>query len=112
MATFALAMDSRHLLLPWVMATVLWGLGVSMTFPLLVAAALQSIPSHLAATGSAVNQTFRQFGGVLGVALLAAVLGSLHGRPAFEVGWSICALAAASTCLLGWLSKHPCSCDD
>jgi EmrB/QacA subfamily drug resistance transporter len=60
----------------WLPATLLTGLGIGFTFPVLGAAAVSSLnPEHLA-VGSAVNQTARQVGGAIGVAVLVVILGT------------------------------------
>lgn len=60
----------------WLPATLVTGLGIGLTFPVLGAAAVASLHSSRFAVGSAVNQTSRQVGGALGVAILVAILGS------------------------------------
>jgi EmrB/QacA subfamily drug resistance transporter len=60
----------------WLPATLLTGCGIGLTFPVLSAAAVSSLPGHRFAVGSAVNQTARQIGGSLGIALLVAILGT------------------------------------
>jgi EmrB/QacA subfamily drug resistance transporter len=60
----------------WLPATLLTGLGIGFTFPVLGAAAVSSLhPEHFA-VGSAVNQTARQIGGAIGVAVLVVILGN------------------------------------
>ena len=60
----------------WLPATLLGGLGIGLTFPVLGAAAVSSLhPEHFA-VGSAVNQTARQIGGAIGVAVLVVILGT------------------------------------
>ena len=54
----------------WLPATLVVGLGIGLTFPVLSAAAVSSLHHERFAVGSAVNQTARQVGGALGVALL------------------------------------------
>ncbi len=58
----------------WLPATLVGGLGIGLTFPVLGAAAVASLPQSRFAVGSAVNQTARQVGGALGVAVLVAIL--------------------------------------
>ena len=57
-------------------ATLIIGLGIGLTFPILSAAAVSSLHPERFAVGSAVNQTARQVGGALGVALLVVILGA------------------------------------
>ena len=60
----------------WLPATLVTGLGIGLTFPVMSAAAVSSLPGHRFAVGSAVNQTARQVGGSLGIAVLVVVLGA------------------------------------
>jgi EmrB/QacA subfamily drug resistance transporter len=60
----------------WLPATLITGLGIGLTFPVLSAAAVSSLPPERFAVGSAVNQTARQVGGAFGVALLVVILGT------------------------------------
>jgi EmrB/QacA subfamily drug resistance transporter len=62
----------------WLPATLITGLGIGLTFPVLSAAAVSSLHPERFAVGSAVNQTARQVGGALGVALLVVILGTPH----------------------------------
>jgi EmrB/QacA subfamily drug resistance transporter len=62
----------------WLPATLLTGLGIGLTFPVLSAAAVSSLHPERFAVGSAVNQTARQVGGAFGVALLVVILGTPH----------------------------------
>jgi EmrB/QacA subfamily drug resistance transporter len=83
----------------WLPATLLGGLGIGLTFPVLGAAAVSSLhPEHFAA-GSAVNQTARQVGGAVGVAILVVILGTPRSLSAAMNSarhlWLYCALMAA-----------------
>jgi EmrB/QacA subfamily drug resistance transporter len=60
----------------WLPGSLIVGLGIGMTFPVLSAAAVSSLHQERFAVGSAVNQTARQVGGALGVALLVVILGT------------------------------------
>lgn len=60
----------------WLPATLLTGLGIGFTFPVLGAAAVSSLHPERFAVGSAVNQTARQVGGALGIAALVVILGA------------------------------------
>jgi EmrB/QacA subfamily drug resistance transporter len=60
----------------WLPGTLLVGLGIGLTFPVLSAAAVSSLPADRFGVGSAVNQTARQVGGSIGIAILVVILGS------------------------------------
>jgi EmrB/QacA subfamily drug resistance transporter len=60
---------------------ILTGVGVGLTLPTLVSAAVAAVPPHRFATGSGVVTMARQLGIVLGVAILVTVLGH-PGTPA------------------------------
>jgi EmrB/QacA subfamily drug resistance transporter len=60
----------------WLPATIVTGLGIGLTFPVMSAAAVSSLPGDRFAVGSAVNQTARQVGGSIGIAILVVVLGA------------------------------------
>jgi len=66
---------AAHYLTLWLPGTLIVGLGIGLTFPVLSAAAVSSLQRERFAVGSAVNQTARQIGGALGVALLVVLLG-------------------------------------
>ncbi len=65
-----------HYVTLWLPGTLIVGLGIGFTFPVLSAAAVSSLQRERFAVGSAVNQTARQIGGAIGVALLVVILGS------------------------------------
>jgi EmrB/QacA subfamily drug resistance transporter len=62
----------------WLPATILLGLGIGLTFPVLAATAVSSLQADRYAVGSAVNQTARQIGGAIGIAILVVILGAPH----------------------------------
>jgi MFS family permease len=64
----------------WLPGTLLVGLGIGLTFPVLSAAAVSSLPADRFGVGSAVNQTARQVGGSIGIALLVVILGAPGSR--------------------------------
>ena len=82
----------------WLPASLLGGLGVALTFPVLSAAAVAGLPADRFAVGGALNQTSRQMGAVLGVALLVSILGAptspAAALDAFQSAWLMCALAS------------------
>ena len=88
----------------WLPQTLVTGLGVAITFPVLSAAAVAGLAPASFAAGGAMNQTARQVGAVLGVAILVAVLGTptslaaAHDR--FRVAWLLCAVAAIGSTLV------------
>jgi MFS family permease len=60
----------------WLPATLVVGLGIGLSFPVLSATAVSELTPDNFAVGSAVNQTARQVGGALGVAVLVVILGT------------------------------------
>ncbi len=60
----------------WLPGTLIVGLGIGFTFPVISAAAVSSLEPSRYSVGSAVNQTARQIGGALGVAILVVILGT------------------------------------
>jgi NTE family protein len=84
----------------WLPSTLLVGLGIGLTFPVLGATAVSSLAPERFSVGSAVNQTARQVGGSVGVALLVVILGSAAVPPisSFRHLWEF---AAAMSVLSG-----------
>jgi EmrB/QacA subfamily drug resistance transporter len=70
--SFALTPDYPSRMLP---GMILTGVGVGLTLPTLVSAAVSSVPPHRFATGSGVATMARQLGIAVGVAILVTVLG-------------------------------------
>jgi len=85
----------------WLPASLLTGLGVALTFPVLSAAAVAGLPPDRFGIGGAVNQTARQMGAVLGVALLVAILGTPtspdEALEAFRQAWLMTAVASLAS---------------
>ena len=80
----------------WMPGQVLSGIGVGATLPLLGSAALAAVPGGRYATASAVVSSARQLGGVLGIAVLVAVLGEPTPENAVQVfrdGWVLSIVA-------------------
>jgi hypothetical protein len=81
---------------------------VALTFPVLSAAAVAGLPMDRFGIGGAVNQTARQMGAVLGIALLVAILGAPasleEAVTAFRHAWLLCAGASVLSALIS--SRH------
>jgi EmrB/QacA subfamily drug resistance transporter len=60
----------------WLPGATLTGIGIGLAFPTLGAAAVRDIAPTRFGTASAVNSAFRQFGAVLGTAILVAIVGT------------------------------------
>jgi hypothetical protein len=97
----------------WLPGTLVVGFGIGLTFPVLSAAAVSSLPAHRFAVGSAVNQTVRQIGGAIGVAILVLIIGTPDGPGAataterFSSLWTFCAATALTSGALGTLIPRP-----
>ena len=89
----------------WLPGTIIVGLGIGFTFPVLSAAAVSSLPAPRFAVGSAVNQTARQVGGALGIAVLVALIGSqrqlAHPLDGFRQLWAFGAATALTSGAIG-----------
>jgi len=80
------------------------GVGIGLALPNLFATATASLPAALASTGSAVLNTSRQLGYVVGVAMLVGLLGTATASAAapFSRAWlaiAVVALTSAGTAL-------------
>jgi EmrB/QacA subfamily drug resistance transporter len=95
----------------WLPGTLIVGLGIGLTFPVLSAAAVSSLEPSRYSVGSAVNQTARQIGGALGVAILVVILGTPKSPIAalddFRHLWIyIAAMAALAGVMSTALARH------
>ena len=87
----------------WLLAACVTGTGVGLTLPTLGSAAAASLPARRFAAGSAISNTSRQVGFVLGVSLLVVVLGDVTQRnalAAFQRGWTMMLALSAATALV------------
>ena len=95
----------------WLPGTVLVGVGIGFTFPVLSAAAVSSLPPARFAVGSAVNQTARQVGGALGIAVLVALIGSQRQLAdpvdGFRQLWAFGATTAVVSGIIGSFIPRP-----
>lgn len=95
----------------WLPGALLIGVGVALSFPVLSAAAVAGLPQERFGIGGAINQTARQIGAVLGVAVLIAILGTpssldqaLHR---FRVAWLIGMVAAVGSAAISSFHRRP-----
>ena len=95
----------------WLPGTLLVGVGIGLTFPVLSAGAVSSLPPARFAVGSAVNQTARQIGGALGIAVLVALIGSqrrlIDPIDGFHELWAFAAGAALVSGVIGSFIPRP-----
>ncbi|HXA27585.1 MAG TPA: DHA2 family efflux MFS transporter permease subunit [Candidatus Angelobacter sp.] len=95
----------------WLPGTLVVGLGIGLTFPVLSAAAVSSLPPHRFAVGSAVNQTARQVGGALGIAVLVMLVGTTAGATdsvaRFHRLWLFATVTALLSGAVGALIPRP-----
>lgn len=95
----------------WLPGSLVLGLGVGLTFPVLSAAAVSTLPPGRFAVGAAVSQTARQVGGAVGVAVLVAILGAPRGAAAALTGfrhlWLYVAAMTAVTGLVAGFLRRP-----
>jgi len=109
---FVLRVDaSPDYLAEWLPGTLVVGFGIGLTFPVLSAAAVSSLPSARFAVGSAVNQTVRQIGGALGIAVLVVIIGTPHGPSEavdrFHHLWAFGVAMALTSGLIGAFIPRP-----
>jgi MFS transporter, DHA2 family, methylenomycin A resistance protein len=81
-------------------AFLLWGIGLGVLTPAVVAAAIAAVPSNRSGLASAINNTARQTGGAIGIAVAGAVAGSPSSQHSFLTGFHALAVAAAILYLL------------
>jgi MFS transporter, DHA2 family, methylenomycin A resistance protein len=84
--------DATYALL--LLAFLLWGSGLGVLTPAVVAAAVAAVPRERAGLASAINNTARQAGGAIGIAISGAVAGSPAGA-GFLSGFHGVAVGAA-----------------
>jgi MFS transporter, DHA2 family, methylenomycin A resistance protein len=85
--------DSSYVvLLP---AFLLWGVGLGILTPAVVAAAIAAVPRERAGLASAINNTARQAGGAIGIAVAGAIAGQPRSEHGFLSGFHAVALGAA-----------------
>jgi EmrB/QacA subfamily drug resistance transporter len=99
----------------WLPGSLLVGLGVALSFPVLSAAAVAGLPQARFGIGGAINQTARQIGAVVGVAVLIAVIGTPtspdDALDRFRIAWVIGAAAALASATVSSFQRRPVAAD-
>lgn len=84
---------------PYLPLMFVLGIGLGSTFPPLSACTVMRLPQNRFAVGGAINNTFRQVGAAVGVALVVTVQSQTEGIEGFRNGWKVAlcfAVAAAA----------------
>jgi MFS family permease len=87
----------------WLPLMFVLGISIGLTFPTLSAATVHSLPPTLFSLGGAINNTSRQIGSAVGVALVVTIQTSSDGLVGFQRGWyfiAACSAAAGIVALL------------
>jgi NTE family protein len=104
-----------HYLSHWLPGAVLVGIGVALSFPVLSAAAVADLPQERFGVGGAINQTARQIGAVLGVAILIAVIGTPSSLDValsrFHNAWLLGAVAVLGSAAVSSFHRRPATAD-
>jgi EmrB/QacA subfamily drug resistance transporter len=100
-----------HYVTHWLPGALLVGLGVALSFPVLSAAAVAGLPQDRFGVGGAINQTARQLGAVLGVAILIAIIGTPasvdQALDRFHTAWLVGVAAALGSAGISALHLRP-----
>jgi hypothetical protein len=78
----------------WFPASVLLGLGLAASFPMIAVAVVRGIGTDELSLATATNRTFLQLGNAIGIALVVALLGTTSAANAlheFRLTWSVLA---------------------
>lgn len=87
----------------WLPLMFVLGISIGLTFPTLSAATVNSLPATLFSLGGAINNTSRQIGSAVGVALLVTIQASSDGLHGFQRGWYFIAACSAVAGLVALL---------
>jgi MFS family permease len=79
----------------WLPLMFFLGISIGLTFPTLSAATVHSLPQTLFSLGGAINNTSRQIGSAVGVALVVTIQTSTDGLAGFQRGWYFIAVCSA-----------------
>jgi DHA2 family methylenomycin A resistance protein-like MFS transporter len=93
--------ETGNALLLFMAGEIVVGLGCGVTVPAMTTALLNAVPKSQVGVASALLNASRQLGGVLGVAIVGSMLGSVSERSAFLAGMHIALLLVALLFLLG-----------
>ena len=107
----ALVGTDAQYLTHWLPGSLLVGLGVALSFPVLSAAAVADLPQERFGIGGAINQTARQLGAVIGVAVLIAVIGTPTGTEQaldrFKAAWVVSIVAVLASAAVSTRHRRP-----
>jgi DHA2 family methylenomycin A resistance protein-like MFS transporter len=81
-------------------AMLCWGIGLALLTPAVVAAAVSAVPTDRSGLASGVNNTARQAGGAIGIAIYGAVAGAPDDVDRFVTGLHATALTTAALFVL------------
>jgi EmrB/QacA subfamily drug resistance transporter len=96
----ALGTEPQFLAL-WLPGGILSGIAIGATLTALSTVAVASLPPAKFAAGTGMNLTARQFGGALGVAAIAGILGGFPQTSEFLDVYLFCAIASATAAVSG-----------
>lgn len=91
----------------WLPLMFVLGISIGLTFPTLSAATVHSLPQALFSLGGAINNTSRQIGSAVGVALVVAIQTSSEGLVGFQRGWYFIAACSAMAGLVSLMQPRP-----
>lgn len=95
----------------WLPGSLLVAVGVALSFPVLSAAAVAGLPQERFGIGGAINQTARQIGAVLGVAILIAIVGTPaspdEALTRFRTAWLVGVLVALGSAAISSFHRRP-----
>ena len=92
--------------IPWLPIMFVLGIGLGSTFPALSAATVLRLPQTRFALGGAINNTFRQVGAAVGVALVVTVQTKTDGIEGFRNGWKVAITFALLAMLVSLLQPR------
>lgn len=107
----AFAGEDAAFLSHWLPGSLLVGVGVALSFPVLSAAAVADLPAERFGVGGAINQTARQIGAVVGVAVLIAVIGTptstAQALDRFRAAWIVSIVVVLASAAVSTRHRRP-----